>query len=94
MSGSVLQRTLRTLAAGGVLNGEEAANAFRAVMSGEGTPAQMAALLMGLRVRGETAVEVAGAARALREAMTRIETTDPTSLVDTCGGFIKKKSTF
>ena len=85
MSGSVLQRTLRTLAAGGVLNGEEAANAFRAVMSGEGTPAQMAALLMGLRVRGETAVEVAGAARALREAMTRIETTDPTSLVDTCG---------
>jgi anthranilate phosphoribosyltransferase len=82
---SVLQKTLRTLAAGGSLTGEEAAAAFRAVMAGDGTPAQMAALLMGLRVRGETAVEVAGAARALREAMTRLETPDPASLVDTCG---------
>jgi anthranilate phosphoribosyltransferase len=54
-------------------------------MAGEGTSAQMAALLMGLRVRGETATEVAGAARALREAMTRLETSDPDTLVDTCG---------
>jgi anthranilate phosphoribosyltransferase len=54
-------------------------------MSGEGTAAQMAALLMGLRVRGETALEVAGAARALREAMARLEHPSPTSLVDTCG---------
>ena len=54
-------------------------------MSGEGTPAQMAALLMALRVRGETATEVAGAARALREAMTILEVSDPGSLVDTCG---------
>jgi anthranilate phosphoribosyltransferase len=85
VSASVLQKTLRTLAAGGTLTGDEAAEAFRAVMSGEGTPAQMAALLMGLRVRGESAAEVAGAARALREAMTRLETSDPASLVDTCG---------
>lgn len=85
MSGSVLQQTLRKLAAGEALGGEEAASAFRAVMAGEGTPAQMAALLMGLRVRGETPVEVAGAARALREAMTRLESSDPTALVDTCG---------
>jgi anthranilate phosphoribosyltransferase len=85
VSASVLQKTLRTLAAGGTLTGDEASAAFRAVMSGEGTPAQMAALLMGLRVRGETAAEVAGAARALREAMTRLETADPASLVDTCG---------
>ena len=54
-------------------------------MSGEGTPAQMAALLMALRVRGETSTEVAGAARALREAMTMLEVSDPGSLVDTCG---------
>lgn len=54
-------------------------------MAGEGTPAQMAALLMGLRVRGETATEVAGAARALREAMTRLDVPDGSALVDTCG---------
>lgn len=54
-------------------------------MAGEGTSAQMAALLMGLRVRGETATEVAGAAMALREAMTRLDVRDPSGLVDTCG---------
>lgn len=85
MSSSVLQQTLKRLAAGETLGGEDAAQAFRAVMSGEGTPAQMAALLMGLRVRGETASEVAGAARALREAMTRLDHPAPEALVDTCG---------
>ena len=44
----------------------------------------MAALLMGLRVKGETAEEVAGAARALRGAMVRVEA-DGAYLVDTCG---------
>lgn len=85
MSGSVVQQVLRRLAAGETLDGQGAADAFRAVMSGEATPAQMAALLMGLRVRGETSTEVAGAARALREAMTRLEVASPDDLVDTCG---------
>lgn len=85
MSSSVLQQTLKRLAAGETLTEHDAAEAFRSVMSGEGTAAQMAALLMGLRVRGETALEVAGAARALREAMARLEHPSPTSLVDTCG---------
>ncbi len=85
MSGSTVQQVLKRLAAGERLDGEGAAEAFRAVMAGEATPAQMAALLMGLRVRGETATEVAGAARALREAMTKLEVGDPGALVDTCG---------
>lgn len=76
---------LKRVAAGEVLSADDAAAAFGAVMSGESSPVQMAALLMGLRVRGEHASELAGAARALREAMTRLETPDPTSLVDTCG---------
>jgi anthranilate phosphoribosyltransferase len=85
VSGSVIQQVLRTLAAGERLDGEGAAAVFRVVMSGEASPAQMAALLMGLRVRGETSSEVAGAARALREAMTRLDVPTPDSLVDTCG---------
>lgn len=85
MSNSVLQLTLKRLAAGETLTEHDAADAFRSVMSGEGTAAQMAALLMGLRVRGETSLEVAGAARALREAMARLEHPAPTTLVDTCG---------
>src|SRR6266487_5002171 len=57
---------------------------FGVVMRGEATPAQIAALLMGLRVKGETPEEVAGAARALREAMVRVEA-NGAHLVDTCG---------
>ena len=85
MSASGIQQFLRQVAAGERLDAEGAAAAFRLVMTGEATAAQMAALLMGLRVRGETATEVAGAARALREAMTRLADPSPDSLVDTCG---------
>lgn len=85
MTSSVLASVLKRVAAGEVLSADDAAEAFGAVMTGEGTPVQMAALLMGLKVRGEHASEVAGAARALRDAMTRIETLDATALVDTCG---------
>lgn len=85
MSASVLQTVLKRLVGGDTLSADEAAQAFDAVMRGEGTAAQMAALLMGLRVRGERASEVAGAARALRNAMTKLVAPDPQALVDTCG---------
>ena len=54
-------------------------------MSGEASVAQVAALLMALRVKGETADEVAGAAQAMRAAMVPIEAEDREALVDTCG---------
>jgi anthranilate phosphoribosyltransferase len=54
-------------------------------MRGEATPAQMAAVLMGLRVRGEVPAVVAGAATAMRRAMRRIDVPDPLGIVDTCG---------
>src|SRR5947207_1124846 len=57
---------------------------FAAVMRGEASPAQIAALLIGLRVKGETADEVAGAARALRDAMVPVQAAGD-RLVDTCG---------
>jgi anthranilate phosphoribosyltransferase len=54
-------------------------------MNGEATSAQIAALLVGLRVKGETADEVAGAAAAMRGAMVRLRADRPEDLVDTCG---------
>jgi anthranilate phosphoribosyltransferase len=80
-----LRFALQQLALGASLSGEEAAAAFGVVMRGEGSPVQTAALLMGLRSKGETADELAGAATALRCAMVRLEVTDGGSLVDTCG---------
>jgi anthranilate phosphoribosyltransferase len=70
---------------GGSLTEPESRAAFAAVMSGESTPAQLAALLVALRVKGETADEVAGAADALRGAMVRLDADHPAELVDTCG---------
>jgi anthranilate phosphoribosyltransferase len=80
-----LQHAVHHLAGGGSLSAEAAAAAFAVLMRGEATPVQIAALLMGLRAKGETAEEVAGAAMALRLAMVRVEVEQPERAVDTCG---------
>ena len=85
MSASALQSAIRRLAFGESLEADEAAAAFGVIMSGEASPAQVAALLVGLRVKGETAHEVTGAARALRAAMVHLPANRPEDLVDTCG---------
>jgi len=79
-----LQQALVALANRQSLSESLAATVFAVVMRGEASPVQIAALLVGLRVKGETAEEVAGAARALREAMVRVDA-DGVHLVDTCG---------
>ena len=80
-----LLHAIRQLATGASLSGAESQAAFEAVMSGEASAAQLSALLVGLRVKGETAEEVAGAAAALRGAMVRLAADRPEELVDTCG---------
>src|SRR5687767_7739847 len=54
-------------------------------MAGEGSAVQVSALLIGLRVKGETAAEVAGVVNAMRAAMVRLRAESPHELVDTCG---------
>src|SRR5687767_4657085 len=54
-------------------------------MAGEGSAVQVSALLIGLRVKGETAAEVAGVVNAMRAAMVRLPALEPENLVDTCG---------
>jgi len=55
---------------------DEAERAFDIMTSGDATPAQMGAFLMGLKVRGETADELAGGARALRAKVQRVQAPD------------------
>ena len=81
---SPLHQAIAALADRLPLTEPQTTEVFGAVMRGEATPAQIAALLMGLRVKGETPEEVAGAARALRDAMVRVEA-NGLHLVDTCG---------
>ena len=75
MSESV-KAALATVVDGGTLSLDVARGAMGAVMDGEATPAQLAALLVALRMRGETVDELAGFATAMRERVLRVEAPD------------------
>lgn len=82
---AALHDVIAALAYGHELDQDDISGAFDVVMRGDASPVQISALLTGLRVRGETAGVVAGAARALRRAMVHLELPDPDGVVDTCG---------
>lgn len=63
---------------------EEAQAAMEIIMSGEATPAQIGAYLMGLRLKGETIDEIAGSAKTMR-AVANDPLVSVTDVVDTCG---------
>jgi anthranilate phosphoribosyltransferase len=62
---------------------DEARLAMGSVMDGEATPAQLAALLVALRMRGETVDELAGFASAMRERVLRVAA--PAGTIDVVG---------
>jgi anthranilate phosphoribosyltransferase len=78
-----LKPVLARLAAGATLTANDAEAAFAVIMDGAASPAQIGGLLMALRSRGETADELAGAARALRARMLRVDL--PADAIDVCG---------
>lgn len=78
-----LKPVIARLAEGEALSEAEAEAAFDTLMAGEATPAQIAGLLMALRVRGETVDEITGAARVMRARMSAIAA--PADAIDVCG---------
>ncbi len=66
------------------LQEQEMMSAMDEIMSGEATPAQIAAFITSLRIKGETVEEVTGAARVMRQKATMIDARSST-IVDTCG---------
>lgn len=81
---STLQHALDRLLSGNDLEATEACAAFRAMMGGESSDVETAALLTALRMKGESVAEIVGAARAMQELATPIPTRK-TGLLDTCG---------
>ncbi len=69
---------------GHTLSQEEAAAAMDAIMVGEATESQIAALVTALRLRGETEAEIAGFAQTMRRHARRVAL-DDLPVVDTCG---------
>src|SRR5580692_49907 len=78
-----LKPILARLAGGETLSADDAEAAFTVIMSGAATPAQIGALLMAMRIRGETVPEITGAVRAMRSRMTAIQA--PEGTIDVCG---------
>jgi anthranilate phosphoribosyltransferase len=64
---------------------DEMLSLMRQIMRGELSPALVAAIVTGLRVKKETIGEITAAAQVMREFATRVEVADSRYLVDTCG---------
>ncbi len=65
------------------LSEDETASAMHEIMTGVATPAQVAAFLTAMHLKGETAAEIAGMARVMREHALRVDIAP--GAVDTCG---------
>ena len=88
MSGDIddFRALLAKVGNGQALAIDEAERAFDIMTSGNATPAQMGAFLMGLKVRGETASELAGGALALRAKVLRVRAPEGTIDIVGTGG--------
>ncbi|MCB1549426.1 MAG: anthranilate phosphoribosyltransferase, partial [Hyphomicrobiaceae bacterium] len=78
-----LKATIGKVAAGERLSLDEAREAFGVIMSGEATPVQIGAFLTGLRLRGETVDEIAGAVATMRAKM--LPVVAPAGAIDVVG---------
>ncbi len=80
----MVTEALPKLAAGRGLGREEAREVMLTLMRGEAGDAQIGALLMGLRVKGESPEELAGFAEAMRESAVELRVENG-PVADTCG---------
>jgi anthranilate phosphoribosyltransferase len=79
-----IKQAVSVLVQGESLSRDQMQVVMRQMMSGEATDAQIGGLLVALRMKGETAEEIAGAAQVMRELATPVEVSDP-HLVDLVG---------
>jgi anthranilate phosphoribosyltransferase len=89
----VIETILGKVSGGQDLSRDEMASAMDGIMAGQWSDPQMALFLTALHHKGETVQEIAGAASALRQHMTPIQTRQ-TGLVDTCGTGGSRANTF
>ena len=79
----MIREAIARVVAGEDLTREEASAVMEEIMSGTATPAQWGALVVGLRLKGETVAEIAGFATTMRRFATLVSPNRP--VVDTCG---------
>lgn len=79
------KEALQRLLDGNDLSHDEMLGVMHDVMSGALTPAQIAGLLIALRIKGETVDEIAAAAEVMRQLASHVHIEDTAHLIDTCG---------
>jgi len=89
----MIKEALSKVVGGKDLTMAEAEGVMTEIMQGEATPAQIAGFLVALRIKGETADEIAGCARAMRRSAIAVVPKQG-ALVDTCGTGGDGTSTF
>ena len=88
----MIREAIEKLVSNNSLTMQEASTVMREIMEGEATPAQLGAFLAALRIKGETAQEMAGMASVMREKALKVEVDG--LVVDTCGTGGDGKGTF
>ena len=79
----MIREAIEKLIRGTDLSQEEAAQVMEEIMTGEATPAQFGAFVIGLRLKGETVDEMTGFAAVMRDKSLKVDFSGPS--VDTCG---------
>ncbi len=79
------KKALEQVLVGNDLSYAEMLSIMQQVMAGELSSAQIAGLLIALRVKGESVDEISAAASVMRSLSTKVEIADKTHLIDTCG---------
>jgi anthranilate phosphoribosyltransferase len=82
----MIREAVVTVAAGKDLTEAEAAGVMQELMSEQATPSQAAALLIALRIKGETVDEITGMVRVMRDKMLRVDAGDEVLDVVSTGG--------
>jgi len=93
VSSAMIEQFIQKLVDRQDLTAEEAAQAMEELMSGKSTDAQNAGFLTALRMKGETAVEIAAMAQVMRKHAAVIHPQVKGTLVDTCGTGGDRKGT-
>ncbi|MFZ5644148.1 MAG: anthranilate phosphoribosyltransferase [Bacillota bacterium] len=80
----LIREAIQRAVSGSSLNEAEAGSVMEQIMNGKASPAQIAAFLIAMRLKGETVEEITGFARVMRKMATPVNTRHET-IVDTCG---------
>ncbi|WP_457640230.1 anthranilate phosphoribosyltransferase [Persephonella sp.] len=90
----MIKQLISKITSGTDLSPEETKELFSILMRGEATDAQIGAVLVGLKMKGETVDEITAAAEVMRKEAVKVPVKDRSKLVDTCGTGGDRVNTF